>query len=93
MEWFKEAVGAAILSVLAAWHWYDKSKRDERFVAIETRMANSEEAASRQRTQIEVLTVELKASRELSDVRLEHMQESMDKMVGWMERQMEKPHG
>jgi hypothetical protein len=93
MEWFKEAVAGAMLTILLAWHWYDKSQRDARFVKLEARMAHAEAVTNKQQTQLEVMTVQMIASSDNVDLRLSHMQTSMDKIAVWIDKQMEKPHG
>ena len=93
MEWLKEGIVAGLFSVLLAWYWHDKKQRDMRFVALETRMTRSESMTSKQQTQLEVMTVELRAFSDLTNQRLSHMQDSIDKITGWIDRQMEKPHG
>ena len=86
MEWLKEATVAGSFAVISAWHWYDKTQRDDRFHEIEKRIVNVETITSKQQTQLEVMNVELKAFSDLTDLRLAHIQISVDKILDRMER-------
>jgi predicted nucleic acid-binding Zn-ribbon protein len=87
MEWAKEAVIAACFAVMGALHMYDKAARDKRFSDLEGRMKVAEKQANKQQTQLEVMNVELKAFSDLTDVRLGHIQTTVDKVLHWLEKQ------
>ena len=88
MAWLNEVIIAGIFAVLSAWHWYDKSQRDLRFQEIEKRIVNVETTASKQQTQLEVMNAELKAFSDLTDLRLLHIQASVDKILVQVERRV-----
>jgi|TARA_R110000796_G_C14296881_1_gene404710 hypothetical protein len=85
MEWLNEKIIAVMFTALAAWHWYDKSLRDTRFRSIEQRIVDIENTAHAQQTQLEVMNVELKAFRKLTDVKLGHIQAGTDKILSRLE--------
>ena len=86
MEWLKEGIIAGMFTVLLAWHGYDKSRRDVRFQGIEKRIVDIENTAHAQQTQLQVMNTELKAFSTLTDVRLEHIQKSIEKILDKLER-------
>tara|TARA_R110002167_G_scaffold28630_8_gene96072 strand:+ start:1221 stop:1496 length:276 start_codon:yes stop_codon:yes gene_type:complete len=86
MEWLKEGIIASMFAVLSAWHWYDKSLRDTRFRGIEQRIVDIENTAHAQQTQLQVMNTELKAFSTLTDVRLEHIQNNIEKILNRLER-------
>lgn len=81
MEWLKEGIITSMFVILSAWHWYDKSLRDARFQNIEKRIVDIENTAHAQQTQLQVMNTELKAFSILTDVRLEHIQNNMEKVL------------
>ena len=90
MEWLETKILGGAVAIIVAWHWYDKKARDERFTRLEQRMSNAEVQSSKQQTQLEVMNAELHAFSRMTDVRLEHIQKGMDKIVLLFEKQSEK---
>lgn len=86
MEWLEHKILSVAVGLAIAWHWYDKKSRDERFVKLEARMDNAEAAQSNQQTQIEVMRTELKAFSKLTDTKLEHIQDGMNKVLTMLDR-------
>ena len=87
MEWLNEKLLSGAVALVVAWHWYDKKARDERFVKLEARMVNAETAQSNQQTQIEVMRTELKAFSKLTDIKLEHIQTGMNKILAMLDKE------
>ena len=90
MEWLEHYIIRVAIGVIIAYHWYDKKERDKRFVKLEERMAKADTQASKQQTQLEVMNVELQSFSKVTDVRLSHIQDGLDKVVDLIERQNEK---
>ncbi len=86
MEWLNEKLLSGAVALLVTWHWYDKKARDERFIKLETRMAHAESAQNNQKTQLEVMRTELKAFSKLTDNKLEHIQDGLNKVIYILDR-------
>ena len=81
MEWLEEKVLAVTLAAMSAWYWYDKKMRDKRFTDLEVRMSHLEVTSSKQQTQLELMNAKIESFSKLTDVRLEHIQTGMDKIL------------
>jgi len=86
MEWLKEGIVLSLIALVSAWHWYDKTARDTRFIKLENRMTKAETLTSKQQTQLEVMNTELKAFSTLTDVRLGFIQSGIDKVIASLEK-------
>lgn len=93
MEWLDSKVVAGLFTIVSTWFWYDKRNRDSRFKVLEDRMSDIESLSSKQQTQLEVMNTELMAFSKLTDVRLGHIQDGLDKVVTLIEKQNEANHG
>lgn len=90
MEWLEEKLLAVTLAAMSAWYWYDKRMRDKRFTELEVRMGHIEQTSGKQQTQLELLNAHLESFSKLTDVRLEHIQSGMDKVLQALEKSIEK---
>lgn len=93
MEWLDSKVVTTLIALLSGWFWYDKKSRDTRFKVLEDRMSDIESLSSKQQTQLEVMNTELMAFSKLTDVRLGHIQDGLDKVVTLIEKQNEAHNG
>ena len=71
---------------MVAAYWYDKKSRDERFKMLELRMAEAEVMAHEQKTELRVMSTELKAFSKLTDAHLNHIKDSIDRIFVMLER-------
>ena len=91
METLIQKALTATLALVTTWHWYDKTQRDKRFTAVETRIQTLEDGLGGTKIQIKGLEGKIETLQQLNTEKFKGLENSNTRIENKLDRILD-PH-